>query len=139
MSAKYFVDTNVIVYSMDRGAGDKHARALQVIEELWNSREGVISTQVLQEAIIYLRRQVGNRMTARETREALSGFFEWEVFVNTEETILKALEMEEPYQLSFWDALILQAAEGSGARILYSEDLPHGQSYGAVRVLNPFL
>ena len=139
MSAKYFVDTNVIVYSMDRSAGDKHARALQVIEELWNSREGAISTQVLQEAIIYLSRRVGHRMSARETREALSGFFEWEVFVNTEETILKALEMEERYQISFWDALIVQAAEGSGARILYSEDLSHGQIYGTVRVLNPFV
>jgi len=139
MSAKYFVDTNVIVYSMDRSAGDKHARALQVIEELWNSREGAISTQVLQEAIIYLSRRVGHRMSARETREALSGFFEWEVFVNTEETILKALEMEERYQMSFWDALIVQAAEGSGARILYSEDLSHGQIYGTVRVLNPFV
>src|SRR5256885_3821080 len=138
MSAKCYVDTNVIVYAMDRTAGDKHARALHVIEELWNSREGVISTQVLQEAIIYLRRRVGHRMSARETREALSGFFEWEVFVNTEETILKALEMEERYQISFWDALILQAAQSAGVAILYTEDLSDGQRYGTVRVVNPF-
>lgn len=139
MSAKYFVDTNIIVYSMDRTAGDKRAKALRVVEQLWDSREGVISTQVLQEAIIYLRRRVGHRLSAQETREALSGFFMWEVFVNTEETILKALEVEERYQISFWDALILQSAESSGATILYSEDLSHGQMYGTVRVVNPFV
>lgn len=139
MSAKYFVDTNIIVYSMDRTAGDKRAKALRVVEQLWDSREGVISTQVLQEAIIYLIRRVGHRLSAQETREALSGFFMWEVFVNTEETILKALEVEERYQISFWDALILQSAESSGATILYSEDLSHGQMYGTVRVVNPFV
>ena len=50
---------------------------------------------------------------------------------------MEALEIEERYKLSFWDALVLQAAQASGAAILYSEDLSHGQVYGSVRVVNP--
>jgi predicted nucleic acid-binding protein len=137
MRDKCFVDTYILIYAMDRSAGEKHTRALELIEQLWSSSEGVISTQVLQEAIIYLRRKVAHRMSARETREALSGFFEWEVFVNTEESILKALDIQERFQTSFWDALILQAAQSAGAAILYTEDLADGQHYGTVRVINP--
>jgi predicted nucleic acid-binding protein len=59
------------------------------------------------------------------------------VYVNTGESILVALDLEERYQISFWDALVIQAAEASGAAVLYSEDLSDGQTYGAVRVVNP--
>jgi predicted nucleic acid-binding protein len=62
----------------------------------------------------------------------------WNVFVNTAQSILQALEIAERYQISFWDALIVQAAEGFAAEILYTEDLSHGQTYGGVRVVNPF-
>lgn len=137
MSGKYFLDTNMVVYSLDRASGEKHARALVVVEQLWNSGEGVISTQVLQEAMVYLRRRVARPLSARETRDALAGFFAWEVIVNTQDSVLRALEVEERYKISFWDALIVQAAQVTGAVILYSEDLADGQSYGSVRVVNP--
>ena len=69
-----------------------------------------------------------------------SGSFEyqtWEVVTNTPASILGALDIEARYKTSFWDALILQAAETAGATVLYSEDLAHHQFYGAVRVVNP--
>jgi predicted nucleic acid-binding protein len=61
----------------------------------------------------------------------------WHVVVNTAESIVEALAIESRYKISFWDALIVQAAGVSGAEILYSEDLSDGQSYGSVRVVNP--
>jgi predicted nucleic acid-binding protein len=62
----------------------------------------------------------------------------WEVFVNNSDSVLHALEIEEQYQVSFWDALIINAAHSSGTEILYTEDLNHRQIYGGVRVVNPF-
>ena len=59
--------------------------------------------------------------------------------VNTPEAVIQALEIEVRYKISFWDALILQAAEQSGAAVLYSEDLSERQNYGTVQVVNPLL
>ena len=64
-------------------------------------------------------------------------YLSWEVVVNTGESVLEALEIENRHGISFWDALVIQAAESSGAEVLYSEDLSEGQSYGSVRVVNP--
>ena len=58
--------------------------------------------------------------------------------INTPDSVIEALTIEARYKISFWDALIIQAAEISGATILYSEELSHGQTYGSVRVVNPF-
>jgi len=63
---------------------------------------------------------------------------EWEVFVNNSKSVLHSLEIEDRYKTSFWDALILYAAQESAAQTLYTEDLNHGQMYGGVRVINPF-
>jgi predicted nucleic acid-binding protein len=71
-------------------------------------------------------------------RTLLEEYSQWEVFVNTAHSIGQALELDERYQISFWDALILQAAQSGGAKTLYSEDFSHGQLYTGVRVINPF-
>jgi predicted nucleic acid-binding protein len=73
-----------------------------------------------------------------EIRRLLQDYLSWDVVANTPESTIQALEIEMRYKISFWDALILQAAEISGAAILYSEALASGQKYGAVRVVNPF-
>ncbi len=61
----------------------------------------------------------------------------WEIVVNTAESVVQALEIEGRYKISFWDALLVQAAGSCGAEVIYSEDLGEGQSYGEVRVINP--
>src|SRR5713101_4929768 len=129
MSDKCFVDTNILVYAHDFGTGAKHERARTLIEKLWSSGGGVLSTQVLQELCIHLRRKA--------TRPLIEDYSSWDVVVNTAESVLQALTIESRYKISFWDALILQAAGSSGATVLYSEDLGEGQTYGAVRVVNP--
>lgn len=139
MSDKYFVDTNILVYAHDMSAGTKHDRAKAVVEELWRDRSGVISTQVLQELAVNLRRKAGRPLHAKATREIISDYLAWQVVVNGAESILEALDIEGRYQISFWDALVIHAAQNAGADVLYSEDLSHGQAYGAVRVVNPFV
>lgn len=138
MSDKSFVDTNILVYAHDRSAGVKHQRAMSLVEGLWDSGEGVVSTQVLQELCVSLRRKINRPLSVDEVRQVVRDYATWEVVVNTAESIAQALEIEARYRISFWDALIVQAAEDAGAAVLYSEDLAKGQKYGAVRVVNPF-
>jgi len=139
MSDRCFVDTNILVYAHDRSAGSKHQRARQLIEDLWSSGQGVLSTQVLQELCISVRRKSSRPVSVEEARRLIQDYLSWEIVVNTPASVLQALDIEARYKISFWDALILQAAESSGVAILYSEDLASGQSYGSVRVVNPFV
>jgi predicted nucleic acid-binding protein len=125
------------VYAHDRSAGLKHERARLLIEELWNSGRGVLSTQVLQELCINLRRKSSRPLSLEETRRLVQDYLSWEIFVNTPASTIQALDIEVRYKISFWDALILQAAESSGVAILYSEDLATGQKYGSIRIVNP--
>jgi predicted nucleic acid-binding protein len=137
MPDKYFVDTNILMYAHDRSAGLKHDRARQVIERLWISGQGVLSTQVLQELCINLRRKIARPLPVEEARRLIQDYLSWEIVVNTPASVLQALEIEVRYKTSFWDALVLQAAESAGAAVLYSEDLASGQKYGPVQVTNP--
>ena len=110
MRDKSFVDTNILVYAHDRSAGVKHLRAQRLLEQLWNSGEGVLRTQVLQEFCINVRRKAANPLPVEEVRELVREYSTWEVISNTPESVLKALDIEVRYRTSFWDALILQAA-----------------------------
>lgn len=137
MSDRYFVDTNILMYAHDTAAGEKHERAKALVEELWDTRSGVVSTQVLQELAVNLRRKAKRPLDAKATREVVSDYLAWQVVVNGGASILEALDIEARYQVSFWDALVIQAAHAAGAVILYSEDLSESQSYGSVQVVNP--
>ncbi len=139
MSDKFFVDTNILVYAHDRSAGVKHQRAQMLLEQLWNSGQGVLSTQVLQELCVNLRRKVSAPLPVEEVRLLIRDYATWEVVSNTPESILQALDIEARYMTSFWDALILQAAESAGASILYSEDLAVAQHYGSIQIVNPLI
>jgi predicted nucleic acid-binding protein len=137
MSDKYFVDTNILMYAHDVTTGPKHERAKSVIQELWRTRSGVVSTQVLQELCVNLRRKSGRPLDVRAARELIDDYLSWRVIVNGPESVLEALDLEDRFGISFWDALIVRAAQVSGAPVLYSEDLSDGQVYGSVRVVNP--
>ena len=137
MNDKCFVDTIILVYAHDRAAGDKYHRARVLIEKLWNSGGGVLSTQVLQELCVNVRRKSSHPLSVEETRRLIQDYSSWTIVTNTAESVIEALDIESRYNISFWDALIVQAAGSSGATVVYSEDLAHGQSYGSVRVVNP--
>jgi predicted nucleic acid-binding protein len=137
MSDKYFVDTNILVYAHDLKQGAKYERARALVQKLWESENGVLSTQVLQELCVSLRRKEARPLSAEGTRKVIEDYASWEIVVNTTESVMLALDIEGRYGISFWDALIVQAAGSCGAEVIYSEDLGDGQSYGEVRVINP--
>jgi predicted nucleic acid-binding protein len=137
MSDKCFVDTNILVYAHDRSAGLKHKRARQLVEDLWESGRGVLSTQVLQELCVSVRRRASRPLSVEEIRRLVQNYLSWEIVVNTPASVIQALDIEARHKISFWDALIIQAAESAGVATLYSEDLAAGQRYGSVRVVDP--
>lgn len=137
MSDKMFLDTNILVYAHEPETGIKHLRARALIEKLWNTGGGVLSTQVLQELCVNLRRKMARPWTVEETKDLISTYLDWQIVVNTPDSVIHAMAIETRHHISFWDALIIDAAEKSGSSILYSEDLSDGQLYGSVRVVNP--
>ena len=139
MSGRYFVDTNILVYAHDQKAGRKQRQASELLEDLWRARSGVLSTQVLQEFYVNVRRKARRPLPRPTARRLLGVYLTWRIIVINGDSILEALDMERRYRVSFWDALIIQAANSAAATALYSEDLSHGQVYGAVPVVNPFL
>ena len=135
-NSKCFVDTNILLYAQDSSTGEKHERAGRLIKDLWSSRNGVISTQVLQE-FCYSVGKSARPPSPNELYEAIEDLLKWQLVVNVGASTLRALDFQRRYQVSFWDALIVQAADTAGAEVLYTEDLADGQSYGSVRVVNP--
>ncbi len=133
------MDTNVLVYAHDRGSGEKHERAKDLVARLWDEGNGVLSTQVLQEFYVNIRRKAKSPIPAEEAAQIVRDYLSWEVVVNSGESILQALLVESRFKISFWDASIIQAAASVGVSTLYSEDLNHHQVYGLVRVVNPLL
>ena len=138
MARRYFVDTNVLVYAHDNGSGARHEAARALVEQLWQDRTGVISTQVLQELCVNVRRRAAQPLAVDAVRPLLEDYLRWKVVVNDGQSVLRALGLEERYRMSFWDALIVDAAQRAGCEVLYSEDLSAGQVYGQARVVNPF-
>jgi predicted nucleic acid-binding protein len=132
-----FVDTNILVYAYDRTAGHKHSLARELMERLWDSGEGVLSTQVLQEFHVAVTSRIPQPIPARRAREIISDLGTWTIALLEVSDILKASELGERYRLSFWDALILVAAQKEDAEILWSEDFNDGQNYEGVIARNP--
>jgi predicted nucleic acid-binding protein len=138
MTARDFVDTNILIYAYDRDAGDKHQVALDLVRRLWTEGNGSLSTQVLQEFYVNATAKNAKPISFSEARAVVSRYLVWHVEANAPQTILRASEIQERYRLSFWDALIIAAASKAAAAILYTEDLNHGQSIEGVKIINPF-
>ena len=139
MSDKYFVDTNILLYAHDRSAGVKYERARKLIEHLWMTGEGVVSTQVLQELCVNLRRKVSRPLPWEEVRRLAEDYLAWGVITNDPTSVVEALDIEKRFKISYRDALVIHAAWRAGAAVLYSEDLAEGQRYESLRVVNPLL
>ena len=139
MIVKAFVDTNVLVYAYDRAAGVKRDLARNLLEILWNEGRGVLSTQVLQEFYVNVRRKARPPVSQDEARALVSDYLAWGPIANDGAAVLEAIDVGHRFRISFWDALVVVAARKADASLLYSEDLNHGQIYGSIRVHNPFL
>lgn len=140
MSAdKVFVDTNILIYAYDTSAGTKHEAAHNLLSTLWKDRNGVISTQVLQEFYVNVTRKIPRPLEISFARMIVEDFAMWDVVTIETDTILAAIDLQQLNGLSFWDSMILAAAASAGASVLITEDLNHGQVITGVRVRNPFI
>ena len=137
MTGLVFVDTNVFVYRHDGSIPSKQSRAEQWIALLVHHRSGRLSFQVLQElyATLTRRRLNFDRSRAREIVEVLA---EWQPVAVNRALLERAWVLEAHHLLSWWDALIVAAAQSSNCKVLLTEDLQHGQVFDDVRVVDPF-
>jgi predicted nucleic acid-binding protein len=133
-----FVDTNVLVYAYDSADTAKQRTAQSIIEELWAKGTGVLSTQVLQEFYSVATRKQKLAMTPADAREIVELYSAWPVVVLGPTLIMNASRIHEQESVSFWDALIIEAARVAGAGRILSEDFQHGSEIAGVRVENPF-
>jgi predicted nucleic acid-binding protein len=133
-----FVDTNVLAYAHDRSETGKQPVARAHLGMLWHDRTGALSTQVLQEFYVVATRKLAAPMHRTTARRIVTLYAAWPVVQVDVPLILAASELEERHALSFWDALIVEAARRSGATRLLTEDLQHGRVVGGVAVENPF-
>jgi predicted nucleic acid-binding protein len=133
-----FIDTNVLVYAYDADAGDKHSKAQALVRDCWESETGAISTQVLQEFYVTVTRKLPKTITKQDARVVMQTYEAWPVYCPSTADIIAASELEQQHSLSFWDALIIIAAQKSGASTLISEDLQDGRQIGSLTIVNPF-
>jgi predicted nucleic acid-binding protein len=137
MSARTFVDTNVLIYAHDVDAEAKHEAAKRVLRELWSERTGVLSLQVLQEFYVNVTRKIPHPISKESARVVVSSYAIWCIDTKPAE-ISTAFRIEDEAQIGFWDALIVAAAYQSGADRILSEDQNEGQMIAGIRIENPF-
>lgn len=138
MSAEVFVDTNVLIYAHDVDAGDKRARAAAILGELWATRRGALSTQVLQEFYVNVTRKIANPLDPAVARDITERYGAWPLIGADLELVLRAASLEQRAKLSYWEAMVIVAAQRAGTPILLTEDLSDGQRFEGVTVRNPF-
>ena len=133
-----FLDTNVLVYAFDKEEENKHKKAQDILTECWSDRSGMLSTQVLQEFYVTVTRKLPKTLPKQEAREIIKELSSWLTYQPAPADVIAASELEEKHSLSFWDALIIVAAQNSGATTLISEDMQDGRRIGALKIINPF-
>ncbi len=137
-AATTFVDTNVLVYAHDASEPAKQLAARGALEELWATGSGRLSTQVLQEFYVVATGKSSLAVRPADAREIVRLYSAWPVVTVDPVLILTASELHERASISFWDALIVAAAQRAGADEILTEDHSHGEIIDGVRVVNPF-
>ena len=138
MTAPVFVDTNVLVYRHDTRDPVKQARAEAWYHFVWRLRLGRLSFQVLQELYSTLTRKLVPGFDLHEARALLRDLAAWQPVAADLALLERSWRLQDRYSLSWWDALIVAAAQASDCRVLLTEDLQHDKSFGRVRVIDPF-
>jgi predicted nucleic acid-binding protein len=140
MSDKFFLDTNIFVYTFDRSAARKAARAKQLIREALTAQKGVTSFQVVQEFFNVALRRFSRPMRPSDAEQYLGTVFRPLLAVHSSLALYsEALRIQTQRGLSWYDSLIVSAAIQAHCDVLFTEDMQHGQSFGSLRITNPFL
>jgi len=138
MSDRTFFDTNILVYLFDADSPAKRDRARELLEAHGPAGEAVVSTQVLQEFYVAVTRRLGRPLPADDAEDAVASLATMPLVAIDGAMILAAIGRSRRDRLSFWDALIVQAAIAGGCATLLSEDMQHGRRFDSVSIVNPF-
>ncbi len=139
MSGRFFLDTNVFVYTFDPNARVKAKEAVQLVQRAADTGEGVVSYQVVQEFFNVALRRFSPPMSVAEAEQYLITVFRPLLAVHSSPAIyLSALRIKAQHRFGWYDSLIVAAALESGCDTLYSEDLQDGREIEGLRVRNPF-
>ncbi len=133
-----FFDTNVLVYMFDNDAPAKKVRAQKLLHKETEAGRTLLSTQVLQEFYVAATRKLKLPLQAEVAEEVVHNLAVLPLVEIGKSHVLGAISRSRRWQVSFWDALILEAAINGGASVLYSEDLQHGQVVEGLTIENPF-
>ena len=134
-----FVDTNVLLYAVDANDPAKQQRSREWLTACWKRRCGRLSTQVLNEFYANARKRFANAISAGDARAEVRRYQQWKPWVIDQPTVETAWAVESRYQLNYWDALMVAAAQHLGCRWLLTEDLQHGQQIDKLTIINPFV
>jgi predicted nucleic acid-binding protein len=138
MSAPVFVDSDVLVYQRDASEEEKQTKADAWIRRLWETRLGRISYQVLHEYYVNVTAKLEPGLSAEEAQNDVRNLMAWKPLALDRTILDGALALEQRFELSFWDALIVSTAQRAECAYLISEDLQAGQDLDGVLVVNPF-
>jgi predicted nucleic acid-binding protein len=138
MKERVFLDTNVLVYLFDADSPAKQSRVQDLLSnrELWMQLS--LSTQVLQEFYVSVTRKLAAPLDPDAAFQAVQDLAAFPIVQIDPPLILLAIQRSRKAKVSFWDALILEAALAAGATLLYSEDFQDGAVFGGLRIANPF-
>jgi predicted nucleic acid-binding protein len=140
MNGRFFLDTNIFVYSLDRTAPAKSARAHELIREAIEKHQGIVSYQVVQEFFNVAFRRFAQPMSLADAEQYLATTFRPLLAVHSSQALFAdAMRLRDKFQVPWYDALIVVSALEGQCTALYSEDFQHGQKFGELRIVNPFL
>ena len=135
--SKIFIDTNILVYTLDQKNIEKRDMARKIVKKVVESHQPVISTQVIKE--FYVVASTKLRADSIVVKNIIHNFHNMEIVNNDLDLIEQAIDISILSQLSFWDSLIIAAAEKANCEYVLSEDLNSGQNYRGIKLLNPFI
>jgi len=138
MSAKVFVDTNVLVSCRDASEPEKQAKTATWMAALWKQQTGRLSFQVLQEYYVTVIAKLSPGLSRELARREIRMLLAWRPLAVDERLLKGAWLLQDRHKLSWWDALIVAAAKSAGCRFLLSEDFQEGYDWGDMTVVNPF-
>jgi len=133
-----FIDTNIFLYARDASEPTKQAIALQLLEGLWRAGTGRTSVQALNEFYVNATGKLKPGLPADVAWEDVRALGEWNPQTIDVPLLAAARSVEARYGLSWWDSLMVAAAQAQGCELMLSEDLQHGARYDGVEVRNPF-
>jgi predicted nucleic acid-binding protein len=134
-----FVDTNVLLYAEDGADKHKHRAAREWLRELWVRRCGRVSSQVLHEFYVNATRKLRPAMASGDARAEVRRYQRWQPWQVDHATVETAWGIESRYGMSYWDALMVSAAQQQGCTLLLTEDLQHNQMIDTMRIVSPFM